>query len=335
MISSRGTLTLALLVTGACADQGGAARTLPGNEELGIAEFQLTESPTNTTLVGVDENGHEVARLDLVHGRFTLTGSFREDYTTPDVDGRQLAIVVRGEKLHWETAGYEPVRELPAPPESQWEINTFVMDPVVKLTLDRWQIGFDAGAALDGEAAYVTGSIRGGSPQTCNSATGCGTAYYGNVNLCGGTGGPLSYNAARVTQVAGTNCGLYTSSYNQVVVSQCCPPVSGVSDTNWYGQKACPTTSSNSTSCGTRTSGACKGCPEYPTDSRTYCTNTVAATVGSCGSAVYPLNYQWVACQPNCGQLSQCWQDDGCGGVCTDYGGCFPGQGCQEYNFCP
>src|SRR5688500_9020743 len=110
---------LLALVTAGCA-LGGAAPTgeaRAGNAELGIAEFQVLETATRTSVIGLDAAGSEVARLDLVHGRFELTGIFRDDHDAPVVDGRKLDVSIHGEKqMFWETKGFGPVLHLPAHP---------------------------------------------------------------------------------------------------------------------------------------------------------------------------------------------------------------------------
>ena len=57
-----------------------------GNAALGIARFTSSETATRSTVVGLDAAGKEVGRLDLVHGRFTLSGIFADGYTDPNVD---------------------------------------------------------------------------------------------------------------------------------------------------------------------------------------------------------------------------------------------------------
>ena len=53
-----------------------------------------------------------------------------------------------GQQLHWETAGFEPVLQMPAHPPSQWALAAFLADPHAKRILDRWQIGFEKFQAL-------------------------------------------------------------------------------------------------------------------------------------------------------------------------------------------
>src|SRR5262245_12164166 len=63
-----------------------------GNAQLGIVTFIEEEIGDQTTLRGLSVEGNEVARLDLVHARFTVTAPFTEDYATPEIDGRKLDV---------------------------------------------------------------------------------------------------------------------------------------------------------------------------------------------------------------------------------------------------
>lgn len=287
------------LVTGLVALTAGCAEpqtsTVTSTTALGISKLSVDENASVTTIVGVDAQGQEVARVELVHARFTLTPPFTEDYVTPEVDGRKLDISVQGQQMHWQTAGFEPVLELPAPPNNEWAITMLLQEPIVHTTLARWQIGFAlAGTEASAtEAAFTTITDKGDSPLSCAGASTCGTAYNGTVNTCGAGGSALG--ARRVNQHAGTNCGLYTSSYSQALLSQCCPAGTGGQVEDWFAQKACPLTSSNSTSCGTRSAGACKACPTYPAPADA-CMLTQGTTVGSCGgAAVYPMTSKFWA----------------------------------------
>lgn len=318
----------AVVATAACAE----STVLPsGNAPLKIERFATTDDGYQTSVVGYDRDGLEVARLDLIHGRFKVTPPFTDDYDTAEVNGRKLLVDARGQQLHWETAGYEPVLEMPGHPPSAWALQLFLDDPHVKPVLDRWQIGFQAGAALpDGEDAYTwtqlitnySGDIKGGSYATCDNSTTCGSTSNGTINTCGGTSAALT--AKIVTQTPGTHSGLYTSGWNQKVVAQCCPTGSGGQTTPWFAIKACPTTSDNSTQCGTRSSGACKGCPSYPTRADWTCSVNNGSSIGSYGTegtisdvpyAYSTYDYVWV-----CGQGGDFCDrgDDCCSGVCDE-----------------
>src|SRR6476646_7295830 len=125
------------LITILCAAAAGCWNSdepaLPaGNAALGITSFVQDEDGDRTTVRGLDDRGNEVARLDLVHGRFTVTPPFTDEYDTPDIDGRQLTVRALGQQLHWETAGFDPVLQMPAHPPTQWALAAFLADPHAK-----------------------------------------------------------------------------------------------------------------------------------------------------------------------------------------------------------
>src|SRR5262245_16244206 len=91
-----------------------------GNDRLGIASFVEDEQADRISVSGLDASGNEAARLELVHGWFTLSGVFVDDYATPQVDGRKLTVKALGQQLEWQTAGFEPVLSLPAQSPSEW-----------------------------------------------------------------------------------------------------------------------------------------------------------------------------------------------------------------------
>ena len=227
-----------------------------GNVQLGIREFVIDEQPDRVTVLGLDASGREIGRLDLVRGMFTLSPPFADDYDTQQVDGRKLTVTVKGQRMNWETAGYEPVLNMPAQPASRWAIAAFLRDPFVKPILDRWKIGFEA--LTPNTAYYSIGSVRGFDFESCDGQTSCGSASNGTINTCGAETAALS--ASRVTQDPVDVPG---SDY-QHVVFQCCPPQGAARPLPWFAIKACPTTGDDNTMCGTRTAGACKSCPEYP-----------------------------------------------------------------------
>ncbi len=243
------------------------------NAALGIAKFEVNDSQTLTTVVGRDAKGQEVARLDLTHGRFELSGNFRDDYDHLAVDGRRLHVEVGAQKLHWETEGYDPTLQMPAHPASNARLAAFLEDAHVKPVLDRWQIGFQTATANGGEIAYWTDSnitsganVRRNLTGLTSSTTWASpTKTYG---VCGGAG----YAATSAWAVGNDNNGA------QTVVAQCCPPQSGVlgGNTSWYGVKSCPHSGTTS-QCGTA-STVCKSCPSYPTTADLGC---AASTAGS------------------------------------------------------
>src|SRR6188768_3145528 len=92
---------IAILCATAAGCWTGDEPALPeGNAALGITSFVQEEAGDRTTLRGLDASGDEVARLDLVHGRFAPITS---DYTD-EVDGRQLRVAALGQRMRWETA---------------------------------------------------------------------------------------------------------------------------------------------------------------------------------------------------------------------------------------
>ncbi len=244
---------------------GGGTELSSGNTALGIAKFEIADTANKTSVVGLDEQGQEVGRLDLVHGRFTLSGQFKEDYPgTPEVDGRKLDVSIGGKpQLIWETAGYEPTLHMPAHPASLSTLAAFLADPHVRPVLEHWQIGFDPMEAADGELAYTSGEELGSSPFDCSTpATTCGTARTFTISTCGG--GAAANVAKRSSR---------TSPYTEYVLAQCCPISSGIT-APWFAIKTCPTTGSGAqpSSCGTTgATAACKSCSAYPTDSTGYC----------------------------------------------------------------
>lgn len=234
------------------------------NEALSIVRFENQETADKSTVIGLDANNHEVARLELVHGTFTLSPSFAEDYTTPTVDGRKLNVFIGDvRKLNWETAGYDPTMHMPAHPPSEWKLIEFLEDSHVKPILDRWQIGFEPtiqDTSLDNETAYIPydaiqGQFYGTNAVSCANQTTCGTVQNKTINLCAGDGSA----ATRAIKA-------YDMYWNQYKIGQCCP--SGEFGPFW-AIKTCPVSGSAS-ECGTGT-GACKGCPEYPVSDLSYC----------------------------------------------------------------
>jgi hypothetical protein len=230
---------------------------------LGISTFAISETPARSSVVAMDAAGTIIGRLDLVHGRFALTGAFKDDYDSAEVDGRQLRVAVRGQELVWETAGYEPVFHLPAHPPSQRMLAAFLDEVPVRRLLDRWRIGFDASpiAAASEPAGYVSGSEPGAFVADCGGLATCGPLVGGRpVNTCGALS--IATRAIRISR---------TGSYTEDLVAQCCP-ASGVLKPI-FAIKVCPPGGPNSdSSCGrTGPTGACKACPGYPADAQNFC----------------------------------------------------------------
>jgi hypothetical protein len=289
-----------------------------GNEALGIARFEVQETADRSTIVGLDDADQVVARVDLIHGRFTLTGQFRDDYDTATVEGRKLDVKVGGKTLTYETAGFDPVMHMPAHPLGTEGLGTFLDDPHVKPLLDRWQLGF--ASSSDGETAYTYGITQGTSQYDCLTnipTTECGTARGFNIGTCGG--GVAPYQAYRVTRTTPT----YT--YDEYVVDQYCPAGSGGQSTPWVAYKACPTTGTGAQtgSCGTTgATSACKGCATYNAEwsgevrtsqsGLNYCAldNAEAASCRAANSGQYCKQFDGQTMPGQCG----------CGGECVCYG---------------
>lgn len=256
---------------------------------LGIARFAVDESADRTVVRGLDASGSVVGRLEVVHGTFALSPPFTDDYATPTVDGRKLTVEIAGQRLRWETAGYEPTLHMPAHPPDQWAITAFLDDPHAKAVLDQWKIGFEPSkrtAPTDTELPYFVNnnSYDGTDPMNCENSNTCGSAYYGTINTCGGS--DAAWSAWRVTQTQNV-CGAYA---NQVVVQQCCGAGTGGQTVDWWAVKACPTTADNNTFCGTRTAGACKGCGAY--DAHLGC-KVWGYNPSYCGGANYSVTSQF------------------------------------------
>ena len=78
----------------------GCADPAPTPHELGIAKIERTESPTELTLVGVDAQGGEIAR---VHLRLGLVDMSSEDRGV--LDGREMTAEVLGKLATHQSAG--------------------------------------------------------------------------------------------------------------------------------------------------------------------------------------------------------------------------------------
>jgi len=250
---------------------------LRGNAALGIADFEIDDTPTRTRVVGLDENGVVVGQLDLVHGRFALTGIFREDYETAEVVGRDLRVEIAGQQLIWQTAGFQPTLHMPAHPPGREKLAAFLDDPHVRTVLERWRIGFEpsregalATAPGTGEIAitvsplqaappFETGAEPGDFVMDCSGATNCGRVRGFVANSCGG-GGAMSEQAIRITRPA---------AYDEELIAQCCPTGAAGRPKPWFAIKVCPH-SSDVSSCG-EIGVACKGCPGYPVDASRFC----------------------------------------------------------------
>lgn len=171
--------------------------------------------------------------------------------------------------MAFEVAGFDPLMHMPAHPQGQWAIAAFASAPEVTVVLTRWGLGFEPGAALDGESAYEdshNGFWYGHQPFQC-SGTNCGTVFANGVNktmnTCGG--GAVAVNAYRSLEkhtCEGPPASNYT--YDRYRIVQLCPPWTGGHGLyRWWAHKLCPI-NGNNTECGNTTSStACKACAAY------------------------------------------------------------------------
>ncbi len=212
-----------------------------GNAALGIARFEIKDTPTLTSVVGRDESGVEVGRVELVHGRFTLSEVFAEGYADPNVDGRRLHVTVQGQEMQFETVGYAPLLRLPAHPSSQDAIAQILADPHVKPVLDHWKLGFK-GAEV-GEIGY-DGIIQ----EYASGIVDCSFS-----STCALPNGQTATACPNVQQAAAGDNG------TDNVVVQCCP------NNNRLIRKTCGASDGAVSECGDAPtgSGPCSACPFY------------------------------------------------------------------------
>jgi hypothetical protein len=241
-------------------------------EGLGIAAVQVDRTHHRSSAVAIDESGGELGRVELVHGVFTLSAPFSDDYDTPEVDGRKLDVSFGDDRLVWETAGYEPTLQLPAHPAGHEALGAFLRDPRVQPLLDAWQIGFASPEPGVASGSYTAGSEPGTFLEDCSGKARCGPAVRGIVpNTCNKTTPATS--AIAIARPA---------PYQEELIAQCCPDASAFPA---FAIKACPT-ASRSSSCGdTGPSAACHACPGYPKDASTFCHVGFHSTLDFCFSS--------------------------------------------------
>jgi hypothetical protein len=222
-----------------------------GNAGLGITQFQVNETAESTTIVGLDAQNQEVARLDFVHGRFMMSKEFGEPYGGTVVDGRSVHAQIQGHKFDWQTVGYTDTSHMPAFPDAESLLTAFLADNHVKPVLAQWQIGWEVKSATalpDGERQYdVDCDSAGTSWASCPDHFTCyQTQAPGTTVACGG-----SYLLQGMT--------FYGSS--QDMVSMCCS--SGFRDSGFFAEKTCAHDGTSS-SCGSGTK--CVACWSFPWD---------------------------------------------------------------------
>jgi hypothetical protein len=279
------------VIIGVVCAMAGCGADVGGNPGLSIERFEVEETPLRSVVRGLGNDGKEVGRLELVHGRFKLSGIFAEGYDDPDVDGRKLDVRVLGQALRWETEGFSPTLHMPAHPAGQWAIGAILDDPHVRPILRQWKIGFGnveetaprLSQAITSPGGYQCGDffIAGTNWKNCSGQVSCTTIFDRTLGLCGGGGNPAG-DAWLVYQDA-AHWG-----FAQSMVSQCCPDfpsdpcttdadcggdrcVSGTCiSPGFFAYKACPDSGPGTeSSCGkTGAKATCKACAQYPTENR-------------------------------------------------------------------
>ncbi|HEU4726813.1 MAG TPA: hypothetical protein VFT22_02960 [Kofleriaceae bacterium] len=229
----------------------GTPLTTPGSAELGIASFEVTDTAERTTIVGLDAQHGEVARLDFIHGRFTMPVEFGPPYGGSEVDGRSIHAAIRGHVLDWRTVGYTDTSAMPAFPSSESMLTAFLADGHVKPFLDRWQVGW----AQPVQAGVASQFLLN---QDCE--------WTGNTyNWC-----PVGYpSACEITDGTTQGCaggyvleGLVLRGSFQDSVSLCCSDGTRAGTSGVFGEKTCSQTGDLTSTCGSGTK--CVQCWAFP-----------------------------------------------------------------------
>jgi hypothetical protein len=222
---------------------GQAGNVTEGNANLGITELQVNDSKELTTIVGLDAHNHQVAKLELVHGRFVPT----DDLGQPPgetVDGRKLSMTIRDQSFTWQTLGYEDTTHMPALSSKQSYIAAFVADEHVRPVLQQWKVGWDEQPAQLAQGDEAKGILTcdlagmlGTEPVYCGSGSGV-QCWIGNdgandvyTNACMGS-----------ANVVGAYSTFYatgdTSNGDNAFAAFCCgnppPAITGI-----YAYKSC------------------------------------------------------------------------------------------------
>lgn len=120
--------TLLVLTLAAAGCSGGAETT---REQTA---YDVRESANQLSIVGRDGQGAEVATLELIVGRFTMQDDGRV------VDGRQLHVRANGKEAVHESEGMRPLNLPVGHSTDSTAIDQFLLEPVVKAALSRWQV---------------------------------------------------------------------------------------------------------------------------------------------------------------------------------------------------
>jgi hypothetical protein len=124
-----------------------------GNEALGITAFQVTESPTELHVVGVNRAGVEIASVRLTLGQVTVSEIDLSGY------GRTLTLKVNGKEARHVSVGQESLRLPLFKGKDGAAFNAFLLDPHVAPVLAERGIALTSEnrpieRAAVGEAAY-------------------------------------------------------------------------------------------------------------------------------------------------------------------------------------
>jgi hypothetical protein len=307
---------------------------------IGVTNVDIVETTDRTTIIGRNGEGREIARVDLVHGRFTLSPEFADD-GVKEVVGRKLDVRALDQSMRWETIGFTPTLSLPAHPRDQWALAAFLEDQRVEPVLRTWGIAFSRAPDIED---FIC-DLEGTHPHDCSGQTTCPTLLMDPAkpppNTCGGGGLPAS-EAWTVHQRANAGYHLDRSEpgeveFDQSVIAQCCPPTQA---TNYpsFAKKTCPDRADCSpqnpcvTSCGTITisdRNSCAACPAYPVHTKGKCTiriddtgrtdplapggpaeivNVCARYKWRCGDGVCDIDEDCDNCSKDCG----CDEDQVC-----------------------
>ncbi len=168
-------LVVGLALGAGCVDSAQAPAPAPivqGNSELGIARFEVVETASKTTVVGRDDAGAEVARMELIHGSFTPSAAFADTLGTDAIVGRKVDVAIGTKQLSYENLGFAPVMKLPPLTGKSAVLATFLADPHVKPVLDQWKLGWEQVDANDESAYFNTQfQINGTGSYSCTGST--------------------------------------------------------------------------------------------------------------------------------------------------------------------
>ena len=275
---------LASLVILAVGCTGSKTTVTPGNAELGISEFQISETSDRTVVVGVDWQRQEIARLDLVHGLFTPTDDYGQN-AGEMIDGRKLTVAIGGQLFGWETLGYTDTLHMPKLPPEVDLVAAFVADDNVRPLLQQWYIGW----AGTGEVAYDNAgdsSRAGTNPASCNGYGGSNmmcpiritATTYGNTPGCNGS-------AEWMAEVVDNNVS-NGDAWDGNTVFQCCgTQTTGTGSVAGYAVKTCAFNTGVSVGSGSAGSGVAS-CP-----SGHFCSACGDGGPNKCIKCGNPLNY--------------------------------------------